>query len=275
MRALTLLIAALLSTPAVAAPKLACLEGFSAKPVWRKVGVETIHVLNGSAITIFTPVPATPRGRVLNINAMAYGETFPERFVLTDGTLKSAFVSVDLRPDSRLQRCVDELTAALKAQLGAQATDPVPALVTFLDQYMNPVPDGFLYPWDRKQLPAFPQQFYDAGRLPPGHYPLETTLTQPTVPLESFLLEHHGVCQQRVMLTSLILQRYGISHRLRAGGSGGGSGHIWIELADGRHLDPTWHLLEKPTRQGALPGWFRISQTFLFRDQVYPFVVDE
>lgn len=273
MRALIFSLA-LFSAPALAAPKLACLEGFTPKAVSRSVGVETIHVLDGAAITIFTPMPATAKGRVLNINAMAFGERFPERFVLTDGTLRSAFVSLDLSPGSRLQSCVDELTSALKAELGARK-DPVPSLVTFLDQYMDTVPEGFRYPWDRRKVPALPAEFYAAGRLDPGHYPLKTGLRQPTVPLESFLHEGRGVCQQRVMIASLILQRFGISHRVRAGGSGGGAGHIWIELADGRILDPTWHLLEKPTTKGAFPGWFRLSHTYLFHNQVYPFVADE
>ena len=274
MRALIFTLA-FFCAPAFAAPKLACLEGFTPQPVSRKVGVETIHLLNRTVITVFTPMPASEKGRVLNINAMAFGDAFPERFVLTDGTLSSAFVSVDLSPGSRLQYCVDELTAALNVQLGSPDADPLPKLVTFLDQYMDSVPPGFRYPWDRRQVPELPKEYYAARDFSPGHYPLSTSLRHPTVPLESFLLERRGVCQQRVMLVSLILQRLGISHRSRAGGSGGGAGHIWIELPDGRILDPTWHLLEKPTTKGAFPGWFRLSQTYLFRNQVYPFVTDE
>jgi hypothetical protein len=263
-----------LAAPAMAGgKKLKCIQGWKPTAVNRAVGVETIHRDRGESITIFVAMPTSSEGRIYDLNAMKFGESFPQRFILTDGSLSAAFVSVDTRPNSRLNACLDEMEADLESQIES-GTDPLEALVHFLDAYMDPVEKTYRHPWENEKPLALPPEFLEADSLPIGHYPLETNLRLPMVPLESFLWDRRGVCMQRVMFTSLLLNRLGLRHKLRAGGSGGGAGHIWVELPDGRHLDPTWHLLEKPRSNGIRDGRFEIGISELFRDEVYPFTVD-
>jgi hypothetical protein len=246
----------------------------------RPVGVETIHRDSETTITIFLPLPASGAGYLEDLNALSFDDKYPARFIFSDGSLISSFIEVDLSAGSRLSQCVDELAERFQKALGRKA-DPLPALVNFFDDYMDPIPAGFRLPWETTRPPPLPPEFAGAADLPVGHYPLATKLSQRVVPLEAFLKEKRGVCVQRVLLVSLLMKKLGLRHRVRAGGiqvegdgSGGGGGHVWVELPDRRHLDPTWHLLEKPSRDGVDEGWFRMDRTYLFRNQVFPIVID-
>ncbi|RZA06943.1 MAG: transglutaminase domain-containing protein [Proteobacteria bacterium] len=260
---------------------LSCLRGLEVAPERRPVGVETIHRTPENVITIFVPLPATSAGRIADLNSLSFDEKYPARFIFSDGSLLSSFIEVDLSEGSRLSKCVDELADRFQKVHGRKA-DPLPALVTFFDEFMDPIPAGFRLPWETSRPPALPPEFAGAADLPVGHYPLTTKITQRVVPLEAFLKEKRGVCVQRVLFVSLLMKKLGMRHRVRAGGmqvagdgSGGGGGHVWVELPDRRHLDPTWHLLEKPSREGVEEGWFRMDRTYLFRNQVFPIIIDE
>lgn len=259
----------LVGAGAEAAP-LACLQGFEVKAHRRPVGLETIHRTASSVITVFVPMPAGDEGHLEDINALAFGEGFPQRFSFGDGSLKTAFVDVDFRAGSRLRKCVAELADRFREGEGNETS----RLVHFLDDYLDPVPEDFRFPWEPARDPELPPEFTEAADLPVGHFPIATKLTLAEVPLEAFLQAKRGVCVQRVLLLSLLMDELGLPHRVRAGGTDGGGGHVWIELPDGRHLDPTWHLLEKPNVNGAAEGWFRIDKTYLFRNQVFPVAVD-
>jgi len=257
---------------------LSCLKDFELAKRRVPVGVETIHRTSETAITIFLPLPQGERGYLENLNSLGYDDKYPERFTFSDGSLGTAFIDVDMREDSRLRTCVRELSERFRA-LGRSA-DPAARLVHFLDDYLDPVPTGFKFPWEAARGPALPPEFRRAGDLPVGHFPLATSLLHTEVPLEAFLKAKRGVCVQRVLLLSLVMKELGLRHRVRAGGievhgdgSGGGGGHVWIELPDRRHLDPTWHLLEKPSENSG-DGWFHIDRSDLFRNQVFPITVN-
>jgi hypothetical protein len=275
-----ILLGCALGMPAAAADaRLACLEGFKVEPRSRAVGVETIHRTSSTVISVFLPVPASENGYLEDLNALGFDDAYPARFSFSDGSLGTAFIDVDMRPGSRLERCVAELAERFEAS--SSRKEKLERLVHFLDDFLDPVPEGKRFPWEPSRKPALPPEFAAAADLKVGHFPLLTKLTQPEVPLEAFLQARQGVCVQRVLLLSLLMKKLSLRHRVRAGGvdlagnGEGGGGHVWIELPDRRHLDPTWHLLEKPSTAGALDGWFGIGHSFLFRNQVFPVAVDE
>lgn len=236
----------------------------------RRVGVETIHRdEQGRAISIFLPLPLSRRGIIRDLQAMDFDASYPNSFTISDGTLKTAFISVNLRTGSLLRKKIDQLAAAVTRE--ARGGDPLPVLKTFIARHLAPVPEGTRLPWDPAAAENLPAEFSAVKDLPAGHGPLTVAGRQhPTVPLEAFLAEAKGACLPKVLLTSLIMKNLGLRHRVRAGGTEF-SGHIWIELPDGRHLDPTWSLLQRPTTAGVPPGWFRIDRSVLFRDQFFPF----
>lgn len=269
MRTLTLFTIWLFASPAFAAHP--CVRGFEPRAEKRAVGVETIHKAGSQVITILLPMPA-PGTLVLDLNAMTVRSSYPERFAMSDGTINAAFITVDTSPRSRLSHCVEELAREVQKEAGGKEAQ-LSLLKDFLSSYLREVPEDYSFPWDPARERRLPKEFAEAANLSAGHFPLATSLTHPAVPLESFLKAGKGACLQKVMLTSLVMKELGLEHRVRAGGTGD-AGHMWIELPDGRHLDPTWGLLMKPSRAGAGPGWFLMDRTYLFENQFFPVAVD-
>lgn len=259
----------LLSLPAFAGHP--CVRGFEPRIEKRAVGVETIHKAGAQIITILLPMPA-PGARVLDLNAMTTRSSYPELFTMSDGTINAAFITVDTSPRSRLSHCITELANEVRREArGGEAQ--LSLLQDFVSRHLKEVPEDYSFPWDPSRERRLPKEFAEAAELAPGHYPLATSLSHPAVPLESFLKAGRGACLPKVMLTSLVMKELGLEHRVRAGGTGD-SGHMWIELPDGRHLDPTWRLLQRPSRAGAGPGWFLMDRTYLFENQFFPVAVE-
>lgn len=236
----------------------------------RRIGVETIHRDDrGNVISIFLPLPKANHGQIRDLQTLGFNSAYPKDFTISDGTLKTAFISVDLHAGSPLQGKIERLAHEVSAE--ARGGDPLPLLAGFVSRHLADVPQGWRLPWDPLATHGIPAEFYAVKDFAPGHGPLTVAdRRHPTVPLEAFLAEGKGACLPKVLLTSLIMKKLGLPHRVRAGGTEH-TGHMWIELPDGRHLDPTWKLLSTPSTAGALPGWFRFDQTFLFRDQFFPF----
>ena len=251
---------------------LDCLQGLSPKAELRAVGVETINVNASVVSTIWLPMPKSSNKRILDLNSMGFNTAYPSDFAISDGTLVSAFASVDLRAGSTLDRCLNEMAASVRRQ-APTIERQIFLLKDFIGFYLEHVPDDFLFPWSLQHEPRLPSQFYEARGLPAGHFPLLTNMRHPIIPLESYLWARRGACQVKALLTSLLMKKLGILHQMRSGFSEW-SGHAWIELPDGRHLDPTWQILDYPHTDGAWPGWFRVDQTFLTRNQVFPFAAE-
>lgn len=248
-----------------------CVHGYRPVASSRAVGVETIHKDPSRIITIFLAQPA-PGRQLLDLNAMRVNSHYPERFTISDGTLATAFVSVDQRRGSVLRACVEELATRVRSEARSDEKK-LEVLRDLSHELLREVADDYRFPWDPRREPRLPGEFKEAGALAPGHYPLDTGLTQPVIPLEAFLRHGKGACLPKVLLTSLIMKELDLPHRVRTGGTES-LGHMWIELPDGRHLDPTWRLLQRPSSRGAPPGWFRMDQTFLFENQFFPVAVD-
>jgi hypothetical protein len=89
------------------------------------------------------------------------------------------------------------------------------------------------------------------------------------------------MCFHNALLASLLLQRVGVPHRLRAGFASFGrpsydtTGHTIIELADGRILDPTWHLLKKKKPHADYPGWIEGDGWYWTDYDHYPYLILE
>jgi len=260
----------LFSVPAQAA-RLVCLSSVDITPSQRNVGVETIHKMGNTVITILLPMPKSG-GRILDLNALKFADSYPDRFAMSDGTLGSAFVEVDLRNRSSLRACVTEMAEQVKSEAGSKAA-MLDTLKTYISRQLGEVHERTVFPWDPKREPKLPSEYADAADLTPGHFPLKTGMQQPSIGLEAFLKKGRGACLPKVMLTSLIMKELSIPHRVRAGATDS-AGHMWIELPDGRHLDPTWQLLLRPVTQGADPGWFRFDQSYLYENQFFPIAED-
>jgi hypothetical protein len=275
LKHLLILFFALSSSSALSRPlkTLKCVENMNITPSLRAVGVETIHKTATSIVTIMLPLPiSSDQGRIFDLNALGSEKHFSQRTAISDGSLKSAFISLDLQSSSRLSQCINEMSAQVQERIKS-GIDVYPVLTTFISEYLAMAPEGFRFPWDPQEEIALPPEFKQAAPMKPGHAPLLTTLVHPTVPLEGFLLAQRGACLQKVLLTSLIMRNLQISHRVRAGAFEA-TGHIWIELPDGRILDPTWQHLGYPTTHGALPGWFRFDQNLLYQYQLFPFAAN-
>ena len=235
----------------------------------RVAGVETVHRDSGTAVTIYLPMPEAG-GQIEDLNGFQFGEELPTKFVISDGTISSAFISVDDSPGSALNTAVNQLTTEVRSL--ARNTDSIEVLRTFISSKLADAPEDWHPGISGPQLPQ-PPEFASAANMPVGAYPLATNILQPTMPVEDFLSYGQGNCVPRTILTTLIMKRLGLSRRLRAGATQT-SGHMWLELPDGRHLDPTWQIVGPTSTAGAWAGWFHFSMSYLYTDDVWPFAVD-
>ncbi|MGK5087491.1 transglutaminase domain-containing protein [Bdellovibrionota bacterium FG-2] len=104
-----------------------------------------------------------------------------------------------------------------------------------------------------------------------GHYSLRSHQLQDVVPLEKFLEAGYGTCLHKALLASLLLDQLGIPHRL-VNGATRSVGHTWIELKDGKILDPSLKKLERPSPSVAFPGWIKYGESIVFENQVWPYL---
>jgi hypothetical protein len=271
---------------------LSCLQQLSSLNPFQssiEVGIETIHRDPARVITIFTPYPnsksasgavqAIAGARVLDMNANRQMTAYlPQMFFISDGTLDHAFIWVDHRPGSVLDRCAREIADRMRTSQVRTSEDVIAFIQKHWIDFLRPVAPSQILPWDRSlqgksasEVTALQSRFQQAKDWPVGLFPQATGVFQPVVPLEAFMKAGYGVCIEKVLWASLVLEKFGIQHRVVMGGTQT-TGHSWIQLADGRILDPTWQVLDRPTTAGAPAGWFHYGSSFVFEDQVFPFL---
>lgn len=262
-----------------AASTLDCVRYLNPSPSLQTVPVAVERVsakpLN---LSVFLPFPNNSFVLSMNDNKLAGVDgnggiyLYPVHFLLGDGTLESPFIEVDLRVNSNLQTCLYELRRNLLAELRSQSLaynkeNLTILLKTFISNYLQQSQTQNFS--DRVQIPPV------LTGIPGQNLQLLPNLFHQVVPLELYLKQGQGVCLQKALLTSLLMKMPGIEidHQIRMGGTEK-IGHTWIELSDGRHLDPTWNLLIKPTQSGSYwEDWFEINETRLFRYRTYPYSV--
>jgi len=258
--------------------KLQCLEQEAPKaaelPERLRVGIQTIHRDEEMIVSVYVPIPSEEwPGHLVNTNT--HPAPLPSRFVMGDGGVEMAFVGVDARKGTLLSRCLDEIIASMPSSHENQHEAVFKFLTEKLEDYLRPFSDRYEFPWTKglREGKELKRKYKQAGDQQPGHEPIETRQTHPVVPLEEFMRVGHGNCVHKALTASLILSRLHIPHRL-VNGATDESGHVWVQLEDGRILDPTWQVLEKPTRKGVKePGWFKYSDTEAFENDYYPILV--
>lgn len=241
------------------------------------------------AKTVFVPMPtdAVP-GEVKDTNSKPFDERLPRRFILGDGGLTRCFIGVDLSAGSALNARLDQVMSRIPQREGRyEAEDVIEWVRTHVTSIIGRTPGAFFndgraeFDWDRNIETGELEDDFSAVAFnsiddPPRlTVPLETF---PVVPFEKYLEAGRGYCIQKALLAALILDRIGVPFRLVNGavdaGPGQSTGHVWIELADGRVLDATWGQISsiKETHEDH-PNWFRFGGSFRFANQRYPYLV--
>lgn len=99
------------------------------------------------------------------------------------------------------------------------------------------------------------------------------------VPLERWIDLGLGYCIQHSLLAALVLQRVGVKARVVSGaidqGPGRSSGHTWVELLDGRAIDPGWRVITPKilNANDLFPNRFWVSDSYRFENTNFPYLV--
>ncbi len=199
-------------------------------------------------------------GYLIDLNAIKHHQEWPRRFVISDGSLSRSFIGVDQTPGSPLDRRLKAIYKSIESRLNYRVTKEslLELLVHNVADFMGPVQNsdasgGPQLPWDlaidqrlrRLELPKVEFFRHSVSFVP-------IYVQMPVQPLESYIDQGEGYCIQQALLASLILRHYNVHHRFVNGSTaikpGYSYGHTWIELADGRILDLSARILEKPIR---------------------------
>ncbi len=241
-----------------------------------EAGVETIHRDSERVITAYLPLPGGKfKGPIGDLNSNKnFKSTLPPRFVTSDGTVQRAFIGFDQRPGTRLDACIAEVAQVVLKATGGDRESIFRFLEAHIQDYLRPVAEGVALPWDRglSESEHLKRIFASAANDPVGRYPRSSGVFHPVIPFEAYLKLGYGYCVEKAIFTSMILERLGIAHRLVSGGTQE-TGHTWIQLQDGRVLDPTWQVLDQPSEPISPSAWFRYGTTWVFEDQIFPYLI--
>jgi hypothetical protein len=210
------------------------------------------------AISMWMPAP--PPGQeakfsVENIHSYRFGDPLPSHFILGNGGSLSAFYEVDLRESSPLEPFLKSIDEDLEKKGLRTSSDRLEYLRNFAHHArdwpppanaatLNLSPEEERFRFQSRDWLLF-QKAYHAEK-PGDYFPTERSF--PAVRLENLVFDGASLCIQKALLTSILLHRWKIPHRLINGATWYSPystvGHTWISLADGRILDPEWNLLE-------------------------------
>jgi len=286
------------ATPAVA--PLKCLSRVRAQnaignpnlPTAMPAGIQNINRTPTDIITIFTPILSiqNPAASLINSNAQSFGTPLPPHFVVGDGDLDRVFIGVDKTPGSALDICAQEIISLMPPHSDQDLEPVFVFLQNHLIDYLAAAPEAGL-DWDKslpsgRSIPGNEAIFESAADLPVGSVPLPAKGMQPVVPLENYLLAGESYCIQKAIFAGIILEQLKIPYRLVQGASVTAGGHSWIQLDDGRILDPTWGTLSpSPSEsagassqivavpQNSVDDFSVDGQSLVFEYQFYPMVV--
>lgn len=224
----------------------------------RRVGLANAYrFFSGSEIGIEFPLDF--KGLLINQNQNM--GPLPQKFLLSDGTTKRPFILVDRTPGSPLEVRLQAIEKGIRKILKLNSMSLTPAQKNLVLQYFTENTNKYIE-WPESannHLPsvAFSQLSYLIRGLPVGQW-YETSIFQPVERFEEILDRRQGVCVDMALITSLMLERFAIPHRLLFGsvqsyGESGG-GHTWIQMNDGRILDVAWRTFAPPDFVRA-DGW--------------------
>ncbi|MBX9769079.1 MAG: hypothetical protein K2X47_17520 [Bdellovibrionales bacterium] len=224
--------------------------------------------------------------QVQNLNEVWFPNQRWTQFVVGDGSVRRAFNSVDAREGSRLMSWIKSILWNLE-QTRPDFTDE--DLIRFLafeltDHHLGWTQHAYLgdgraeLPWDLK-IESNSDLGFDFQTMIDKEVDLHWWTTRqmefPVVPLERYLEFGKGYCLQRSIIASLILSVRGIRHRIVNGaldnGPGKTGGHTWLFLGDGRILDPSMNILERPKRNHPFQkSWYHVGVGYRFESALYP-----
>jgi len=256
------------------------------------VGVSNIHSQaipkDGPIVfTVFHPLPGDFPARIRNMNEFPNARNLPEHLLIGDGSLHFPFIRIDFRKGSPLKLQIESLAAEIKSR-SANPRDIEQVLAFELRDLLRGS-SNWLGGALRKQFPQINsllkgvgfethQSAFESLAENPDLLNLQATGgSAPVVPLEFFLaVPERMLCFQHSWIASLILRELGLDHELVTGFAAGKLndtrfiGHTWIQLPNGRYLDPQWMLLEMPVL--AERGFSKISVSYSNRNTHFPFL---
>lgn len=239
-----------------------------------EMGIANTHSDPSKLISVFVPIPSNSvKGQLFDFHLME--NKLPQKFLVGDGSLERVIIGIDQRPGTRLSLCLNELANRLTDNGRKTPEATLEEIRSQILNYLAPVPEEDILPWDETlpepgDVSGFLERVRSQGVKAP---PIPTGKKLKVVPLESYLQYGESYCLQKSILTALLMQQLKQKFKVVfGGGEAVGSGHNWIKLSDGRYLDTTWQILQKPTTEGALPGWFRHGSSWMFLNQRYLFL---
>ncbi len=269
----------------------------SANPAWPQtlqMNLELVYRYSHpeGSLEIVNAYPMGAKRKLVKRNATFSSHPFPDYFIVGDGALRGRLMLVDKRPGSRLSRVLDELVSQILDLYGFSATGQLldTTLTEFLSlqvqDYLSYPQSGALYDPSPGITTAVEASAHQATLSLKGQAPgsFSASIPQYRHPVRAFeiaLREGSGICIDMALLTSFVLERFGVPHRVVFGANvsksadGSSGGHTWIELATGEVLDPTWKFRKAPDHQHLHPDhsdWFYVNQQFRFGYPTVPIV---
>jgi hypothetical protein len=232
--------------------------------------------------TVYTPMPSAPLpGVLLDLARKQPHEIFPRRFIIGDGGDNRPFMLVDLNEGSPLDHHVGRVLRHLKRR-GMNADDPE-SVFDFLHKRLGNYLSNDGSSGDQPSLVGEEAQRIFAGQNVPNA-PLSGTVAVPTgqrypvIRFEDYFTRGNAVCIQKVLLAAFILERLRIPHKVVTGFTTAQPGafkfgHSWIELADGRILDPEHKVMAWPTPHERYPLLLKVGEHYRQANTHYPYFV--
>ncbi|MEO5666705.1 MAG: hypothetical protein ABIR96_01465 [Bdellovibrionota bacterium] len=304
LRSLTLAATAFLSTHAIAyssqQARQALQSFYDSNPLEMSVGVShverySIDPSQAEPFIVSVVVPALHpevHSTLADLNTRSPNDLWPDRFVMTDGDTDAQMVVVDQSPGSALSLQIDTFIEDMESR-GVSTSDPgevVNELRDHTEDYFNTSKANLFRGYrteilqkKRVSLSAEARKVFEDFKNKPisGNVWLTPDM-RPTLPFEYYLAHpSQTLCFHNSLLASLILQRLGIPHNMRAGFTSdfkppySTTGHTIILLADGRILDPTWNFVKRIKSRSDHSDWISGSTWWWKPYAHFPFLILE
>lgn len=230
------------------------------------------------------------RSSLADLNTLSASDRWPYRFAMTDGDPSAQMVIIDHSPGSALALQIDVLIEDMQARGIYDTEGVIRELRDHTEDYFH-VSKKNLFRGHRSGVIAKKEMdlsskakkvFKDYENKPISGDVWPTPDMRPSLPFEYYFAHpDETLCFHNSILASLILQRFGIPHVVRAGYTSElktpyeTTGHTLILLSDGRILDPTWNFLKPVKTRSDYKGWISGRDWWWKPYAHFPFLVLE
>ncbi len=216
------------------------------------IGLANVYTYPANNVSITIEFPLEFKGLLINWSNEGF-KNLPDRFLLSDGTSKRNFITVDKTKGSKLAAFIDEIRSNMAAYYDRQNPTLLtqPQILTYLAKYTQKYIQWKTEAPQTDVVHYSPMNQYSSLLLflPKGEW-YETKVPHTASPFTDILDGESGVCIDMALLASFVLESFNIKHKTVFGSVQTndyyGGGHTWIELADGRILDVAWKTIGKP-----------------------------